>query len=145
MIFNGIDFPNEIIDAIREDRLVVFAGAGASMGKPTCLPNFESLTDEIVIDTGKEMNRKESCEVFLGSLKADYGVDVNQQAADIILRSCNDYNELHKAIINLFVSPEKVRVITTNYDKMFEKVLESESIQVPIYNAPALPMGDDVR
>lgn len=29
MFLNGIDFPNQIIDAIKEDRLVVFAGAGA--------------------------------------------------------------------------------------------------------------------
>ena len=36
----GIDFPNQIIEAINNKKLVVFVGAGASMGKPTCLPDF---------------------------------------------------------------------------------------------------------
>ena len=43
MYINGINFPNEIIDAVNEGRLVVFAGAGVSMGEPTMLPNFEDL------------------------------------------------------------------------------------------------------
>ena len=40
MNINNIDFPNHIIDAIRNDKLVVFAGAGVSRGKPTSLPDL---------------------------------------------------------------------------------------------------------
>ena len=34
MYINGIDFPNEMIDAITKGELVVFVGAGVSMGAP---------------------------------------------------------------------------------------------------------------
>ena len=40
MYLNNIDFPNQILDAVQDNKLVVFAGAGASVDKPTSLPNF---------------------------------------------------------------------------------------------------------
>lgn len=83
MFLNGIDFPNQIVDAINNRELVVFAGAGASVDKPTSLPNFEKLTKEIAEGTGEVLKKKESCEVFLGNLKAK-GIDVNQLASSIL-------------------------------------------------------------
>ena len=70
MFLNNINFPNRILDAIREDKLVVFAGAGASMEKPTSLPNFQDLAKEIAEGTGQTLGKNEPCEVFLGALKA---------------------------------------------------------------------------
>ena len=35
-----IDFPDELLHAIRDGRFVVFAGAGVSMGDPANLPSF---------------------------------------------------------------------------------------------------------
>ena len=59
MYINGVDFPNEMIDAIIEDKLVVFVGAGASKGEPTCLPDFEELVKEVAKGTGETC--KEEC------------------------------------------------------------------------------------
>lgn len=66
MYINGIDFPNDIIDAINKGNLVVFAGAGVSMGKPTLLPDFGKLTEQIAVGTGQSCQQNESYEVFLG-------------------------------------------------------------------------------
>ena len=142
MYLNNIDFPNQILDAIQENRLVVFAGAGASAGKPTSLPNFVDLAKKIAVDTGNVL-RKEPCEVFLGALKAD-GIDVNGIAARLLSDSCLRHNELHEAIVDLFLSPENVKIVTTNYDQMFEQVLEERTITAPVYNSPALPLGNDI-
>ena len=49
MFLNGIDFPNQIVDAIKNRNLVVFAGAGVSADRPTASPNFENLTKEISV------------------------------------------------------------------------------------------------
>lgn len=144
MYLNEIDFPNKIIDAIKNDSLVVFAGAGASVGKPTSLPDFQNLTKQIAEDTGKELKKNDSCEVFLGSLKAD-GIPVNQQAADILSRNCLEHNKLHEAIIDLFTSIDKIKIVTTNYDQMFEQVVNSRNEKVTVYNVPALPLGNDVE
>ena len=122
MYLNNIDFPNQILDAVQDNKLVVFAGAGASVDKPTSLPNFANLAKEIAEDTGKTL-KKEPCEVFLGALKAG-GIDVNGIAARILSDSCLKHNALHEAIVDLFSSPENVKVVTTNYDQMFEQVRE---------------------
>ena len=142
MYLNNIDFPNQILDAVQDNKLVVFAGAGASVDKPTCLPNFANLAKEIAEDTGKTL-KKEPCEVFLGALKAG-GIDVNGIAARILSDSCLKHNALHEAIVDLFSSPENVKVVTTNYDQMFEQVLEERNIKVSVYNSPALPLGNDI-
>ena len=36
----GIDFPVPLLNALRDGELVVFAGAGVSMGEPASLPSF---------------------------------------------------------------------------------------------------------
>ena len=142
MYLNNIDFPNKILDALQNKSLVVFAGAGVSVDKPTALPNFEKLAGIVAEDTGKTI-KGQSCEVFLGALKA-HGIDVNGIAADKLSGLCLQHNQLHKAIIDLFYSYEDVKIVTTNYDQMFEQVITEANVEVPIYNSPALPLGNDV-
>ncbi|MCQ2534647.1 MAG: DUF4020 domain-containing protein [Clostridia bacterium] len=142
MIFNGISFPNEIIDAIKDKRIVVFAGAGASVDKPTCLPTFEKLAKEIAEDTGRVLGKSDSCEVFLGSLKSK-GIDVNSQAAEILSKACLEHNKLHEIILDVFLNQDDIRIVTTNYDKMFEQACNSKAYSIPVYSAPALPLGSD--
>lgn len=144
MFFNGIDFPNQIVDAIKNDKLVVFAGAGASADKPTSLPDFNNLAKEIAEGTGEVLGKKDSCEVFLGFLKAK-GIDVNKIAVDILSGVCLEHNKLHEAIIDLFKSMDDIKIVTTNYDQMFEQVIESRNGRATVFNVPALPLGDDVR
>ena len=119
MYLNTIDFPNSILDSVRDNKLVVFAGAGASVDNPTSLPNFADLAKKIAEDTGKNLKKQDPCEVFLGVLKAS-GVDVNNIAASILSDTCLKHNALHEAIVDLFTSPENVRIVTTNYDRMFD-------------------------
>lgn len=144
MYLSGIDFPNEIINAIKNKSLVVFAGAGVSMYTPTSLPDFKNLTKQIAEGSGKELKNKDSCEVFLGNLNA-CGTDVNKLAANILSGASLEHNKLHKAIVDLFQSNEDIKIVTTNYDKMFEQVIEEREETVKIYNVPALPLGNDIN
>ena len=143
MIINNIEYPNEIIEAIQNDSLVVFAGAGVSMGSPTNLPNFLDLAKMIAEGTGKEIG-EDHCDVFLGNLKAE-NIDVNKRAAEILSGNCEKHNGMHEAIVDLFKEPEKCRIVTTNYDRMLEQVFEERSVDVSVYNAPALPLGNDFK
>ena len=108
MYLSNIDFPNQIIDAIRDDKLVVFAGAGASVDKPTSLPNFVELAKEIAEGTGQTIKKNEPCEVFLGALKAR-GIDVNGIAAGILSNTCLRHNALHEAIVG---KNETVKIVS---------------------------------
>ena len=143
MYIDEINFPNEIIEAIRNNNLVVFAGAGASVDAPTSLPNFEDLAEKIAEGTGEILEDNDTCEAFLGYLKSK-DIDVNKQAAELLSGTCLKHNQTHEAIIDLFVDPSQIRIVTTNYDQMFEQVVESRGLCIPVYNAPALPLGNDV-
>ena len=50
----AIEFDDRILDAPRDDKLVVFAGAGVSMGPPSNLASFWKLTSDIAQGTGLE-------------------------------------------------------------------------------------------
>lgn len=69
MKIGGLDFPRPILNALRDDKLVVFAGAGVSMGKPASLPSFTKLAMAIAQGTGEELKENEPEDRFLGRLK----------------------------------------------------------------------------
>ena len=55
MKLGGIDFPSALMTALRDHRLVVFAGAGVSMGKPASIPDFRTLAKQIAQGTGEDI------------------------------------------------------------------------------------------
>ncbi len=50
-----IDFDDSILDALRDNKLVIFAGAGVSMGPPSSLASFKELVNSIARGTGQEV------------------------------------------------------------------------------------------
>lgn len=144
MYINGIEFPNQLLRAVNQNKLVVFAGAGASMGKPTSLPNFYNLAERIAEGTGYELQKNDACDIFLGKIKHE-GVDVNTSAAKILSGECIEHNILHEAIIDLFPDSSNIKIVTTNYDEMFEQVLDRRGIVYKVYDVPAIPLGDDIN
>lgn len=52
MKIDGVDFPQPLLDALRDGRLVVFAGAGVSMGPPSDLPGFRRLAKQVAEGPG---------------------------------------------------------------------------------------------
>ena len=47
MYISGVDLPAPLIEAHASGRLVIFVGAGASMGPPSALPGFKDLVKQI--------------------------------------------------------------------------------------------------
>ena len=62
----GLDFPNSLLKAIRDGDLVVFAGAGVSMGEPACLPDFKNLAKAISQYSVEDPQEDEPEDQFLG-------------------------------------------------------------------------------
>lgn len=144
MLLNRIDFPHELIKAAKENKLVVFAGAGVSVGKPTQYPNFCQLINEIYTQKmGTPITEKDfSPDIYAGDL-----VRQNVTVHDIVANKLNlprkQPNRLHKSIVNLFRNGE-IRVVTTNFDLMLEKA--AKQVKFGKYNCfsfPALPNGCD--
>lgn len=135
------EFPEPILAALREKRLVVFAGAGVSMGAPANLDNFADLADKIAAGTGEVRSNDEREDSFLGRLKCR-GVAVHALAARELSKSTAP-TTLHRDLLRLYLGAEQVRIVTTNYDQLFEgSAPDVFAGAVPeVFRAPALPLG----
>ena len=139
--------------AARRRELIVFAGAGVSMGKPAALPGFRELVKEIAGLAGEsELVVKKMLDgpgsinpdVYLGRLKGQ-GTDVRELAAEIL--SDVRPSRLHRVLLSFYPEPSAVRVVTTNFDRLFEQAAEDTFSQPvsKIYSFPELPASSDFR
>lgn len=146
MNLGEIQFPWKLLDSLENDALVVFVGAGASAAPPSSLPLFDGLAREIAGDS-VEPEENEPLERYLGRVEQTTGILVHQRAATILSRPNSKPNELHRLIIDLFKQPDKVRVVTTNFDTHLESAMrisfEETSRDCEIFKAPALPTGSN--
>ncbi len=137
----GVDFPDPLLNALRDGRLVVFAGAGVSMGQPAGLPDFRRLAEQVGEGTGQSIDDVETEDRFLGRLK-DLGTDVHRRAAEILQRNAPEPTTLHLNLLRLFSEPRAARAVTTNFDDLFEgAALGQFDSQLRVFQAPALPLG----
>ena len=141
MKIDGIDFPDPLLTALRNGELVVFAGAGVSMGKPACLPSFEELARRIAEGTGEDLRDEEPEDRFLGKLHHK-GVRVHDRAAEIFSKENLTHTALHENLLWLYRKVGAVRIVTTNFDLLFERAAKTVFDCKPkVFLAPALPLG----
>ena len=131
-----------LLNALRDGELVVFAGAGVSIGEPACLPNFEDLANRIAQGTGKAPQEGELPDRFLGRLQHD-GVNVHNLAKEVLFSPGLKATDLHRNLLRLYSKTEQARVVTTNFDLLFEQAAKDvfTSSQPNVFRAPALPLG----
>ena len=141
MKITGIEFPELLCTALRDGKLIVFAGAGVSMGDPANLPNFHHLACMIAEDTGQTLQNSEPVDRFLGRLKHQM-VDVHTRAAQALSQGDPQPTELHRDLLRLCSTAGQVRIVTTNFDLLFERaVKDALDFRPEIFRAPALPLG----
>jgi hypothetical protein len=143
MWLGGMDLPEHLLEARRSDNLVIFAGAGISAPRPSRLPTFGELVAMIEAESGQPRRKSEPLDVFLGRVdRSEYQV---HDRAEHMIGSARPVNALHKAIVGLFTQPTKLRVVTTNFDRLLSQAAEAQwPGRVQEYVAPALPLGDDM-
>lgn len=133
-----IEFDDRIINALRDNSLVIFAGAGVSMGAPSNLPSFEKLASSIA---GYAEVASDPIDRYLGQLKHT-GVPVHERAARLLSHPNSAPNVIHRDLMRLFGSAANIRLVTTNFDLHFETSAQTEFGNIPkVYEAPALPLG----
>ena len=138
-----IHFPKPLSAALRKGKLVIFAGAGVSMGEPARLPDFVRLAHKIAAGTGQTLHNSEPVDRFLGRLQ-DAGVDVHARAAQALSPGDLEPTELHRDLLRLYSGAGQVRVVTTNFDRLFEQASKDVFDSRPgVFRAPALPLGND--
>jgi hypothetical protein len=143
MYFDPIEFPDELLEAQEQGRLVIFAGAGVSMGKPSNLPDFKGLAADIASShpLADQINGYHSrLDRFLGELSRSK-VDVQRLCRSRIRNPDSKPTELHQSLLDIFLKPEHVRIVTTNFDNHFLDLLSSRGWKTDCYHGPALPLG----
>ena len=142
MQIGPLDLPDEVLTALEEGRLVIFAGAGVSILPPACLPSFRGLVESIVGEQ-RPKDDQDPMDRVLGRA-ADEGIPVHSIAAKRLSQPDSRFNSLHESLVALFGSRAAVRIVTTNFDQHFEAAIEAQLgllSGVEIYKAPALPVG----
>lgn len=135
----NLDFDDRILDAIKDSTLVVFAGAGVSMGPPSNLDNFWNLAEKIARNTG--LTPDLPLDRFLGVLQ-HRGIAVHQRAVELLSPEGSAPNDLHRDLIRLFGAADRIKLVTTNFDLHFETAAQEVYGGSPVvYRAPALPLG----
>lgn len=148
-VADSLEIPDELIRANDAGELVIFAGAGVSMGPPSCLPDFEQLARQIAEPRIPwEDKYSERLDEYLGHAAAAR-VDVDARAREL-LRRPGGHTTLHQDLLQLFTRPDRVRLITTNFDTHFTTAAQvvfprppGEPFPLARYVGPALPPGRD--
>lgn len=141
----GVDFPAPLLNALRDGRLVVFAGAGVAMGPPVGLPDFQRLAKQVAEGTGQSIGIAETEDRFLRALK-DRDFDVHHRAAQVLEKDAPEPTPLHQNLLRLFSQPGDVRIVTTNFDDLFGRAALGQFNSSPeLFKAPALPLGNRFR
>ena len=141
MRISGVNFPAALVTSMRDGNLVIFAGAGVSMGEPSNLPDFRGLAADISQGTGIDRQPDEPEDRFLGRL-FDQGVKVHEVTVGRLSRDGLQPTKLHRDLLRLFADGTLPRVVTTNFDLLFEEASQEVFGRIPdVYRAPALPLG----
>ena len=115
------------------------------MGQPANLPSFAKLATDIAQGTGLEKCEGEPLDSFLGRLRYR-GVEVHKRAAGRLLRDNPQPTDLHRQLLRLFGNADSVRIVTTNFDELFEQASSGVfGSPLDVYTSPALPLGNNFK
>ena len=145
---DGIALPAELEHALETDTLVLFCGAGISAAAPSCLPGFRGLVEAVALDLGlshllpADPDAPVQFDAVMGELN-ELQHDVHARVS-ARLRATTHPNSYHTDLIRISRSHAGIpRIVTTNFDLLFEYGARELGLSLPVHTAPALPLGND--
>ena len=150
-IANGPDIPERLIQAHEDGRVVFFCGAGISY--PARLPGFAGLVDKVYTALATSPNAVQQAAIKAGQFDTAVGLleaeivggreTVRRKLAGILTPDLSAPNATatHDALLTLGKCRNgNTRIITTNFDRLFEEVIAAKSLVVERFQAPLLPV-----
>lgn len=153
---NGPDVPEQLLQAQEDGRVVFFCGAGISY--PAGLPGFKGLVDQIYNQLGT--NRHEDEDKAYQQNRYDATLDLLEHripgqriAVRSLLQKClkpsfrrKGATQTHSALLELAKGRDgAVRLVTTNFDRIFQHVIKRDKLNVSHFPAPLLPIPKNSR
>lgn len=150
-VINGPDIPDRLLQAHEDGRVVFFCGAGISY--PAGLPGFDGLVKKLYDELTPIPNHVQ--QAAIKSKQFDTAVDllendvvgeretVRRELAKILQPDFSKKNALrtHESLLKLSKNRDgQTRLITTNFDRLFEEVISSKKLNIERFHAPLLPI-----
>lgn len=150
-ITGGPDIPERLLQAHEDGRVVFFCGAGISY--PARLPGFSDLVDRLYQALSVTPNPVQRSAIKAGQFDTAVGLleaddkrgreGVRRALATILTPDLTAANATatHEALLTLAKDREgRTRLITTNFDRLFEEVKREKSLSFSDFKAPLLPV-----
>ena len=148
---NGPDIPERLLQAHEDGQVVFFCGAGISY--PAGLPGFAGLVDRVYANRPVPPDPIQQAEINDGRFDTAIGLleteivggrkRVREALAEILLKpdlSNTAATATHEALLTLGKNRERrTRLVTTNFDRLFEAVIASGKLNIERFQAPLLP------
>lgn len=148
---HGPDIPERLLQAHEDGRVVFFCGAGISY--PARLPGFAGLVEKLYADLAATPNAVQQAAINAGQFDTAIGLlesdivggreTVRRALSGVLTPNLGEPNatSTHEALLTLGKSREgRTRLITTNFDRLFEEVISSKALSVERFQAPLLPV-----
>lgn len=155
-ITNGPNIPDELLQAHEEGRLVFFCGAGISY--PAGLPGFKGLVENIYnfcgtgrLDIEEDAFKRGQYDIVLELLERRLPggrIKVRQALVETLKPNLDREGAIntHISLLKLARDKErKLRLVTTNFDRLFHIAASFTNQQFQTYAAPNLPVPKKSR
>ncbi len=148
---HGPDIPERLLQAHEDGRVVFFCGAGISY--PARLPGFAGLVAKVYAALAVTPNAVQQAAIKAGQFDTAIGLleaeivggreTVRRALAGILTPDLGAPNATatHEALLTLGKGRNgQTRLITTNFDRLFEEVIAAKSLPIERFKAPLLPV-----
>ena len=161
-VSNGPYLPVRLLQAHEDGRVVFFCGAGISMPKLLTKPNplarskplgFASLVDSLYTEFGVTPNPRQERAIEAGQYDIAVGLlepeivggreEVRRTLASILAEQTKPNKDtVHEYLLELSKNRDDggTRLVTTNFDQLFEDTIKVNKLQVERFYAPLLPI-----
>lgn len=150
-VSNGPDIPERLLQAHEEGNVVFFCRAGISY--PARLPSFKHLATQLYRQFGITPSAVQQAAIKAGQFDTAIGLleanirggrEIVRRALENILTPnlmAPNAIDTHEALLTLGRNRNGlIRLITTNFDRLFEIVINKESLDIKRFLAPLLPV-----
>lgn len=149
-IKNGPIVPDQLVQELEEDRVIIFCGAGISAGAG--LPDFRGLVDYCYQELGAPAPPAKDVawtwlDRMLGALESDFPDQMRRKVVERLHMDATDLT-VHQAILKLarLKGPSNgYRLVTTNFDLFFEQARSDMALGVDYHSGPILPIPRNDR
>ena len=148
---NGPDLPERLLQAHEDGKVAFFCGAGISY--PAKLPGFKGLVEGLYDSLGIVPNAIQRSAIKSGQYDTCIGLVESEivggkdalraEMAKILTPDLGASNATttHESLLSLSKTRNGLtRLITTNFDRIFEAVISEKSLEINRYQAPLLPV-----